>query len=220
MVPATWITGGSLVGRLSGALESGLSLNREQIYNPSVLLERIAADVGGVLLACLPLAFAIMLVAVASPLMIGGFNFSTKAFTPNFMKLNPISGLGNMFSTNALVELLKAIAKTLLVGAVLRYLAVAHFGRGRGNYVESEAPAFWQTEVEQALAAQGGDLPALWRTVRAAPSLEAAIEPVNAVVTRVLDATLARLYPGFKLAQPTPGPNPGPESISGTGTAR
>src|SRR5262249_11091729 len=32
--------------------------------------------------------------------------------------LNPARGLGNMFSSNALVELVKAIAKTVLVGAV------------------------------------------------------------------------------------------------------
>ncbi|WP_313707095.1 DUF3482 domain-containing protein [Massilia sp.] len=114
----------------------------------------------------------------------------------------------------AAVQFADAFLQTLLVGAVLRYLAVAHFGRGRGNYVESEAPAFWQAEVEQALAAHGGDLPALWRTVRAAPSLEAAIAPVNALVTPVVDATLARLYPGFALAPPAP------EPISGTGTAR
>ncbi|MEW6025066.1 MAG: flagellar biosynthesis protein FlhB [Pseudomonadota bacterium] len=113
-----WITGGSLIGRLQSALESGLSLDREQIQNPTVLLERIANDVGGVLLACLPLAFAIMLVALAAPMMIGGFNFSSKAFMPNFMKLNPIAGIGNMVSTNSLIELLKAIAKTLVVGAV------------------------------------------------------------------------------------------------------
>jgi len=113
-----WITGGSLIGRLQIALESGLSLDREQIQNPTVLLERIANDVGGVLLACLPLAFAIMLVALAAPMLIGGFNFSSKAFMPNFMKLNPITGIGNMVSTNSLIELLKAIAKTLVVGAV------------------------------------------------------------------------------------------------------
>ena len=113
-----WITGGSLIGRLEGALASGLTLDREQVQNPTVLLERIANDVGGVLLACLPLAFAIMLVALAAPMLIGGFNFSSKAFMPNFMKLNPITGIGNMVSTNSLIELLKAIAKTLVVGAV------------------------------------------------------------------------------------------------------
>jgi len=113
-----WITGGGLIARLEIAMASGLTLDREQVRNPTVMLERIANDVGGVLLACLPLAFAIMLVALAAPMMIGGFNFSAKAFMPNFMKLNPISGIGNMVSTNSLVELLKAIAKTLVVGAV------------------------------------------------------------------------------------------------------
>ncbi|KQQ87993.1 flagellar biosynthesis protein FlhB [Massilia sp. Leaf139] len=148
-----WITGGSLAGRLSGALASGLSLNRDQIYNPNVLLERIANDVGGVMLACLPLAFAIMLVALAAPLLIGGFNFSSKAFMPNFMKLNPISGIGNMFSTNALIELLKAIAKTVLVGAVawvvimsqkdaVLGLAVEPLGAGTGHVADLMARAF------------------------------------------------------------------------------
>lgn len=113
-----WITGGSLIGRLESALASGLTLDREQVYNPTVLIERITNDVGGVLLACLPLAFAIMLVALAAPMLIGGFNFSSKAFMPNFMKLNPLTGIGNMVSTNSLIELLKAIAKTLVVGAV------------------------------------------------------------------------------------------------------
>lgn len=113
-----WITGGGLIGRLESALASGLTLDRAQIQNPTVMLERIASDIGGVLLACLPLAFAIMLVALAAPMLIGGFNFSSKAFMPNFMKLNPITGIGNMVSTNSLIELLKAIAKTLVIGAV------------------------------------------------------------------------------------------------------
>jgi len=148
-----WITGGSVVGHLSTVLASNLSLNREQIYNPTVLIERIANDVGGVLLACLPLAFAIMLVAVAAPLAIGGFNFSSKAFMPNFMKLNPISGIGNMFSTNSLVELLKAIAKTVLVGAVawtvimgekeaVLGLAVEPLGAGTGHVADLIAHSF------------------------------------------------------------------------------
>ncbi len=113
-----WMLGGGIVNKLSTVLERGLSLDREQVYNPNVLVERILADVVGVLLACLPLAGAVMLMMLASPMLIGGWNFSAKAFTPNFGKLNPMRGLGNMVSTNALVELLKAVAKTLLVGAV------------------------------------------------------------------------------------------------------
>jgi hypothetical protein len=105
------------------------------------------------------------------------------------------------------VQFADAFLQTLLVGAILRYLAVAHFGRGRGNFVEGEAPAFWQLEVEKAVASQAGALPELWRSVRAAPDRETAVELVDAVVARVADATLTRLYPGAPLA-------------SGTGTAR
>jgi flagellar biosynthetic protein FlhB len=120
-----WMLGGGVINKLSSTLERGLSLDREQIANPNVLLERIAADIAGVMLACLPLAIAIMLVAVVSPLLIGGWNFSAKSFMPNFGKLNPLNGLGNMVSTNALIELLKAVAKTLLVGAVAWYVVLS-----------------------------------------------------------------------------------------------
>lgn len=113
-----WAFGGMLIGSLSTALKSGLSLDREQVFNPNILIERIFNDLVGVLLSCLPIAGAIMLIALVSPLLIGGWLFSSKAFMPNVMKLNPIKGIGNMFSKNALIELVKAIAKTILVGVV------------------------------------------------------------------------------------------------------
>ena len=113
-----WFAGDAIVRRLTAVMVSGLSLDREQILNPDAMMLRIGYDVGSVLLTCLPYAVAIMLVALASPLLVGGWLFSSKAFTPNFGKLNPIRGLGNMFSKNALVELLKAVAKTLVVGVV------------------------------------------------------------------------------------------------------
>jgi flagellar biosynthetic protein FlhB len=118
-----WVTGGGLVRDLSSAMVSGLALTPEQIYNPDVLLTRVGIDIGRVMLACLPLGLAVMFVALASPMLVGGWLFSGKAIGPNFMKLNPISGLSNMVSTNALVELVKAIAKTIVVGFVA-YLVI------------------------------------------------------------------------------------------------
>jgi len=113
-----WMTGSGLVRQLSQTLTSGLSLTREQVFNPELLAERILVDLVQVLIACLPLGVAVMVVALASPLLVGGWLFSAKAFMPNFMKLNPMRGIGNMFSTNSLVELVKAIIKTIVVGAV------------------------------------------------------------------------------------------------------
>jgi hypothetical protein len=100
------------------------------------------------------------------------------------------------------VQFADAFLHTVLVSAILRYLAVAHFGRGRGHYVEGEAPPFWQAEVEAALAAQPVPTAALWRTVRAAPDQAAASTAVLALLDAVTGATLARLYPGVAVLAP------------------
>ncbi|GJJ03938.1 flagellar biosynthesis protein FlhB [Duganella rhizosphaerae] len=113
-----WMTGEGLIRQLNAALVSGLTLNQEQIFDADILLNRILIDVVHVMLACLPLGIAVMIVALASPLLVGGWLFSGKAIAPNFNKLNPANGLGNMFSTNSLVELFKAVAKALVVGMV------------------------------------------------------------------------------------------------------
>jgi flagellar biosynthesis protein FlhB len=113
-----WFTGSGLVRQLNASMVSGLSITREQATDANVLILRVASDIGQVMLACLPLAAAIMFVAIAAPLAIGGFLFTAKAFMPKFSKLNPIKGLSNLVSTNALVELLKAIAKTIVVGTI------------------------------------------------------------------------------------------------------
>ncbi|QYF91992.1 flagellar type III secretion system protein FlhB [Massilia sp. PAMC28688] len=118
-----WFTGSGLVRQLNASMVSGLSLTREQATDANVLIMRVASDIAQVMLACLPLAAAIMFVAIAAPLAIGGFLFTAKAFMPKFSKLNPIKGLANLVSPNALVELLKAIAKTIVVGTIA-YLVI------------------------------------------------------------------------------------------------
>ncbi|MEJ7804527.1 MAG: flagellar biosynthesis protein FlhB, partial [Telluria sp.] len=118
-----WLTGAGLLRQLNATMVSGLSLDRDQVFDANVLIMRVASDIGQVMFACLPLALAIMFVAIASPLMIGGFMFTPTGFMPKFSKLNPVKGLSNMFSTNALVELGKAIAKTVVVGYIA-YLVI------------------------------------------------------------------------------------------------
>jgi len=119
----------------------------------------------------------------------------------------------------ASVKFADPFLQSMLTGAILRYLAVAHFGRGRGNYVESEAPAFWQLEAEQALAATKVDGERLWQSVRAAPDLGAATRLVEAALVPAVTATLQRLYPGVALPGETHAAADA-APLTGTGTAR
>ena len=79
--------------------------------------------------------------------------------------------------------------------ALLGYLAVAHFGRGRGNWVASDHPAFWSDQVSAVLAQRRKALQAIWS--RRASDAERPV--VEAELQSVLRAAsidlLIRLYP-------------------------
>lgn len=113
-----WFAGDGLIRRLNSILVSGLSFDRTQAFDADILLNRIITNVVDVMVALVPMGVFLMLIAIASPLLMGGWLFSTKALQPNFGRMNLFKGLGNMFSSNALIELFKAVAKAALVGVV------------------------------------------------------------------------------------------------------
>lgn len=92
---------------------------------------------------------------------------------------------------------------TLLQAALLRYLAVAHYGRGRGDWQRAESPPHWLALVDEALAAQQPALDALWRsrTPQADAPAEAQrlADALRAPIAQALRQVLRRLYPDASL---------------------
>jgi GTPase SAR1 family protein len=82
-----------------------------------------------------------------------------------------------------------------LAAALVRYLAVAHFGRGRGEFVSALAPAHWQEAVQQALLRRRASVEAVWAS--SGPALSEAM--VSAALLPLLTASaqevLINLYP-------------------------
>ena len=67
-----------------------------------------------VLLLLAPLALAIMLAGVIGNIAQFGFLFTPKAIMPKFSKINPISGLKNMFSGKKIFEGVKMVLKVAI----------------------------------------------------------------------------------------------------------
>jgi hypothetical protein len=84
----------------------------------------------------------------------------------------------------------------LVRSALLRYLAVAHFGRGRGAYAEAEAPAFWKDEVAQVVDARGQQFEVLWENARASEDTAQAESDLRSLLEDAATQLLERLYPG------------------------
>lgn len=88
----------------------------------------------------------------------------------------------------------------LLQAQLLRYLAVAHFGRGRGQWRDGAAPPHWDALVQQALHAEVGALGELWQSRSAVFDNPGEAERLAPALQLVLDRcsrqVLGRLYPG------------------------
>ncbi len=86
--------------------------------DPQYMVVRLGDLSLDALLSFAPLLLALVLAALASPFFLGNWNFSLKALSPDLERLDPFKGLARLFSWNGLVELVKAVAKALLVGGV------------------------------------------------------------------------------------------------------
>ena len=85
---------------------------------PQLMLERLLRMTGVGLVGVITFALCINAASVLLSLMSGGWIFSWKPIMPKFSKLNPLAGLGNVFSKQQLVTALKNVALTLLLGLV------------------------------------------------------------------------------------------------------
>ena len=65
-----------------------------------------------------PFLILMFVVALAAPLLLSGWLFTWKSVTPDFNRLNPLKGLGRIFSLHSLVELVKALLKASLIGGI------------------------------------------------------------------------------------------------------
>lgn len=114
-----WALGPALFTRLGLVMEQSLMFDRQRVFDPSVMLSSAAGIGAHSLFSLLPLFALLAAVALIAPNVLGGLLISAKSLKPQFSRLNPIKGLKRQFSEQALAELAKAIAKSLLVGTVL-----------------------------------------------------------------------------------------------------
>lgn len=111
-----WVMGGHLTTQLSTLMKDGMKVPRDAGFDSSLLLDRLFDQSLDALFAFSPFFILMFLVAIAAPMLISGWLFSWNSLEPKFNRLNPISGVGRMFSLNSLIELAKALLKAALIG--------------------------------------------------------------------------------------------------------
>jgi|TARA_B100001121_G_scaffold309037_1_gene334652 flagellar biosynthetic protein FlhB len=110
--------GSHLGAALEAIMRDSFTLERSAIFDTRHMSLQLLASAREAALALAPILLLLLVAAIAGSVALGGLLFSGKAIEPKFSRLDPIKGLGRMFSLRSLIELAKAIAKVGLVMAV------------------------------------------------------------------------------------------------------
>ncbi|MEO4048374.1 flagellar biosynthesis protein FlhB [Pseudomonas sp. CAU 1711] len=107
---------GAQMGRaMLDMMQGNFSLPREVLQDEGAMVRHLLATGMEALLALQPFFIVMLIASVIGPIALGGWLFSSEALQPKFSRMNPWEGLKRMFSAKALVELLKALAKFVII---------------------------------------------------------------------------------------------------------
>lgn len=106
----------SMFDRLKTQFSLQLVFDFHAIQEPLTMLSRLGPMVAVGLLACIAFSAIISILAILSTLSVGGWVASLKPITPDFDRVNPLSGFGRLFTKDKVTEAIKVtfIAATLM----------------------------------------------------------------------------------------------------------
>jgi hypothetical protein len=139
------------------------------------------------------------LAGLVADLHAGGLTFGAGALVGGILGAAGARGLAQAYNLmrgteTSTVRWTDAVLTRLVTAAGLRYLAVAHFGRGRGDFVESEHPGHWRPVVEEATNRQSPALEEAWAASARNENPVSLAERLRPIVAGVLREVLEKLY--------------------------
>lgn len=117
LLSAFW-GGPALYAAIKQIIVAEFSFSHASLADPSQMPLHFIASMRAALLALMPIFVSTLLAALLTPVLIGGWLFSFDTLAPNFGRMNPMSGIGRIFSVRSIVEMFKTILKSGLVGGV------------------------------------------------------------------------------------------------------
>ena len=140
-----YLSAGHLVHGLGSIMRTNFTLSHADIFSERLVAARFSEHILRALDALGPVLAMATIIAIAAPLALGGWTMSGKALAPKIDRIDPIKGLKRMFGVKGLMELVKGLAKfVLILGFSLVALHIkqdAIFALGSGDAISGIAAA-------------------------------------------------------------------------------
>jgi flagellar biosynthetic protein FlhB len=110
--------GGTLIERLSHIMRTSLTIAPQLLSSPQSMTAALGEAILSALMALLPIFGTLIGLVLLAAVVLGGWNFSPAALTPDFSRMSPLAGLQRLFGLHGATELGKALLKCLVIGGV------------------------------------------------------------------------------------------------------
>ena len=110
--------GADMVAQAAQLLRDALSFTPADFASSADMAAAFGVLLGSGMRVVAPILLLGFVAALVAPLMLGGWNFSAEALMPQFSRLDPIAGLGRIFSVRAWMDLLIGLLKVAVLGGI------------------------------------------------------------------------------------------------------
>jgi flagellar biosynthetic protein FlhB len=114
------------LSRLIDGLRNQLRFDHSSLLKADLMSTHVVNALISSLMIYLPLALAVVGMAVAATVATGGWTTSTKPLELDLSKLDPLAGFGRIFSKDQFVEVMKLTALTAVIASIAWTFLAAH----------------------------------------------------------------------------------------------
>jgi flagellar biosynthetic protein FlhB len=107
-----------LIGRLSDIMRTSLTIEPQLLSDPRSMMASLGGAILSASMGLLPIFGSLIGLVLLASVVLGGWNFSPAAMTPDFSRMSPLAGLKRLFGFHGVSELGKALLKCLVIGGV------------------------------------------------------------------------------------------------------
>jgi flagellar biosynthetic protein FlhB len=137
------LMGPSMMEQINGIMRNSLVIDRARAFDRSAVFDYFGTAISDATLLLTPFLLVMLVTAFVAPIVLGGWSFSTEALAFKTEKLNPLKGMQRIFAVRGLVEMVKSLAKFILIGSIgaglLWHYLPELMGLGRENVVAGMA---------------------------------------------------------------------------------
>lgn len=112
------ILGSTFTDGLRAMMQHWFTFSYTSLRDPMLMWRGFIESTLASLVLMFPLMLALVLAALAAPASIGGWMFSAEALQADFGRVNPLKGIARIISWTGIVEMIKAVMKTVLIGSI------------------------------------------------------------------------------------------------------